>query len=257
MVLVEVEGLIFDIDNKHIIGSKTIENFLQYCNTGDNVQTQMVIPLNVSLNLWYEYLQFLDDNNDDSYQPTIGTLKVIDYVDNELQAKIWCELYCKQLRNEDWSLATFNNSVLTKIINQNTQFIPQHILPFDLLDTFESILYRVRQLSSTCLQQHYICHIVKTLFSFYITNKHYNITKIKNIIDIPHDNITDMINNKFILQTKIKIGGVETINSNAVLYPSTNYYYSTDFGEYKLNLLGETVFISPRIAVHYDSVTLY
>jgi len=257
MVSIQVEGLLFELETKDVIGSKTIENLLQYYNIDDSSQTRVDISLGVNLDVWYEYLDFLDYG-----QPTIGALKVIDYVDNTSQARTWCELYYRLLRRKHGLRNTDDTkdikNILTQTINDNTQFVPQYILPFNLLDTFESILPRVKELSSTSkhLQYNIIQHIINTLFSSYVVNTYNNIVTLKSINNILDGYMTKINSKRFILQTDT--GNPKAANDNIILYYDDVDYYSSGNPYYPLRLIGDnTEFISLRVAAYYGNIKVY
>jgi hypothetical protein len=169
MVPVEVQGEIFQLSDTDVEGSKTIENLLNY-----NSSINEPILINVNLNDWHAYLDFLNDN-----QADIGALKVIDYLDNLSQARLWCELTYillkKKYENQSKEVYTegaINKlilSILSDIIDRYTEFTIGEVLPFKLLSEFEDILQRIEEQGNKALSTNDIDHIVYTLYSTNIT----------------------------------------------------------------------------------------
>ena len=246
MVSVEVQGQMFDLETKDVIGSKTIENLIQYYTGG-------IVSVHIGVNLddWYEYVDFLDYSN-----PTFAALKVIDYLDNVLQARIWCVLKYRLLRKQygirDDNIVT--NTLIT-IINDNTQFIPEQVLPFDLLLDFDSILHRVKDINNNKLSVEHISHIVNTLYSPYIAGIYYNLIRLKSIGDMSVKYIDGIESLKFILQ--IDNDTFRVIDDEVILYQDDIGYYNSDYKSFSLHLLHDATFISPRIAAYYYGIKTY
>ena len=256
MIKIQIQGEIFELEPKDIIGSVTINNLLQYYTGEDgNSHGNITIPLGLSIETWYQYLDFLDYN-----QPTIGALRVIDYIDNVSQTKIWCLLYYKLLRKQYGS--NHNDTIkdtLIKIVSDNTQYIPYEVLPFNLLDTFETMLPRIKEMSTTTgnvLPHNNVKHIINTLFSPYIANIVNNINNIKHTLyDVTNGYVNKIISKRLILRSLT--GGHEVLNSEIILHYDDDDYYNFEHASYPLKLIGETAFISPRIAAHYQNINVY
>jgi len=269
MVLVDVpEGGLCEIANKNIVGSKTIENFLQCHNADPNT----AIPLSVNYKDWQQYLHFLDvinginSNNISDNNVKIGALVIIDYLDNLQQAIKRCKLYKDEIEHyvSHNSYDSHNHGVvkniLRSLINEYTQFIPNVVLSFDMLSDFEVIL--------GCINSNYVSkplpiegvfNIVSSLYSSDIVKTYHDtVRRFKSMHIISDEYVDNIITKKFILQKC----GFTSINNNSILYHGNNNYYDdSNYGTtmYKLVISGggSVQFISRRIATHYQDIITY
>jgi hypothetical protein len=247
-MLFNVSDEIFDVDDKDVIDSKTIENLLSYYDINSP------IFLNVHIDDWYQYLDFLD-----YHQPTLAALKVIDYLDNVQQARLWCELQYMVLRkHKDMKNIYDPNTfigILTQTINRYSEFIVDDVLPFKLLTTFEGILRRIKSMGNKELSFDHVRDIVNTLFSQHIAKLHYETHRFKSVPDIPLEFVDDIERNKFILQ--IDNDTYRAIDDDIILHDDDWRYYSKDYSSFKTRLMDDAAFISPRIAAYYSGIKIY
>ena len=256
MVLVVVQGEKFNLNIKDIEGSKTIENLLDYGGGGEhhqNVGVDIPIPITVNLGDWYKYLDFL--NHDEA---TIAALKVIDYLDNVDQARLWCNVGYTQLKQQNninkYIDANIDFNTIRQTINQYTEFIPEQVLPFELLVDFEDMLQRIKEWGNRPLPNYYIKHIVYTLYSVKIAGVYYNVSIVRLLEDITN-NYTSYFKNHLILQSydeQIKI-----LDDNIILRQGDYNYYDGQNSHYVIKLLGDAQLISPRVGQYYQDITTY
>jgi len=251
MVLVNVQGDVpFDISDKDVAGSKTIENVLQY-NNQYNINLHTPIPLGINLDDWYAYQDFLDND-----QPSFTSLKVIDYLDNVIQARNWCELKYKSLREQQreqlYSNFYFVN-ILTQMIDEYTEFTPKEVLPFELFTSFEWMLTRIKSIGDKELPFNYVNHIVNTLYSRRVASVYHEANG-RRIYDMTAGYIRYLENEGFILKS---VSGLTAINHNKVLHEYSSDYYYNNSDLYKVRLKTSAKFISSRIATYYSNINIY
>jgi len=234
MVLVNIpQAGVVEIADENIVGSKTIENFLQYASSNPNV----VIPLSVNYNDWQQYLQFLNivhGSNNGHNEVKIGALVIIDYLDNLQQAAKWCELYRSELQHNEIHNHNIIKSTMVYIINKYTQFIPNDVLPFDLLDDFNGILTRLnKDYNGKPVPINGTYNIVDTLYSPNIAKTYYDIIRSRSTHTMTNKYIDNVNNMKFILQEDI----FTAVNNDSVLYDNNNDYYNNNhYGMYVYKL---------------------
>jgi len=272
-----VEGgeIQYTLDDKHIQGSKTIENMLQCCNQYSNSsptqptqheqrtkqhtkQFQQSIHLGVDVQRWNKYLNFLHEG-----KLSFESLEVINYLDNVNQARTWFELnyklLCKQWdSNGNVIYPEVARLIMTNTCNKYTVFTPIDVLPFRLLDTFETMLTRITETQITHQdnklddkQSHYnkllsptmmtmnmnmnmnmteddTLHIVTTLYSEKIRDIYLDCNGFRSMSDILPETTSYFNNHKFILYCD-KSSSREPLvamNCSSVLHECNNNYYN-------------------------------
>ena len=120
------------------------------------------------------------------------------------------------------------------IINKYTQFIPNDVLPFDLLDDFNGILTRLnKDYNGKPVPINGTYNIVDTLYSPNIAKTYYDIIRSRSTHTMTNKYIDNVNNMKFILQEDI----FTAVNNDSVLYDNNNDYYNNNhYGMYVYKL---------------------
>jgi len=224
MVLIQVPGQDgpYYLSENDVEGSKTIEHLRQY-----NVSHGLHQPIDVLVPLvdWQQYIQFLHNGN-----PTIGTLKVIDYLDNLGQAKTWFwkryESSIKLYNDDDHNEGKTEDQIID-IIDNNTQFTWDELFPILSCCMKEDMS---QYLSVPYLPQFYIRHI---LWDEYY-DCYRNIDEFLKLSDVPEPLLQDL-SSQFIIKhvngqdvktkSKIHTSSEKTINKARHIEHYVAQYY--------------------------------
>jgi len=212
---------LFSLSQQDVVGSKTIENLVNY-----NYDVNEPIHIGVSIDKWLSYVDFLQTGN-----PTINALQVIDYLDNISQAKTW---YLNQYNAGD------DHQHIQMLISTHTNFLPLDTIPFVLTTNINQMLPYLDNL--TVIPQDYIFHIFDKLYPSDIGyNYSYTLFETNDMLPTVADSI---VKYSYILKS--------TITHN--LYVDDNIILSVP----NSCLNGpKPAFISPRIAEYYQNNKMY
>jgi hypothetical protein len=265
MVLTQVQNKIFNVQDKYITGSKTIENLLHDTKSPDINQP---IPIFVDLYDWGSYLDFLYHD-----QLTVGALKVIDYLDNLQQARHWCKLEYQFLRQQEEHRYHINDTrdaminfindtnvirnIMIKTINTYTEFIPDDVLPLEVLNNLETILLHFKNIGDKEVPLEDMRDIIYNLYSTRISLLYgYLVNDIKKLDIKTAKDAKFFAKHGFILESADHTNIV--INKNQTLsgHSNDNYYNSGDT-DMNINLMEDAQSISPRIAEYYENIRTY
>jgi len=178
-ILVPGQDEPYYLSERDVEGSKTIENLRHY-----NVNRGLYEPIDIIVPLadWDEYMQFLQHGT-----PSIGALKIIDYLDNLEQAKTW---FWNRYENDINNVYEPEGQILD-IIKRNTQFSIQELFP--LLST-KNIMDTIPYLNIPHLPQFYIKHVLDYNYDTYL-----EFNKFPTFSDIP-SSLSEQIYNYFIIK---------------------------------------------------------
>jgi len=246
----------FTLSDEAIAGSTTITNLLDYSRSA----AQQIIPVNVDLNDWYSYLDFLNAG-----QPTVEALKVIDYLDNVPQARQWCQLWRQQQQTaridpDEFVItrAVIQDEIdkeLITLINKQTEFETNQVIPFRSLQDFNDILARINSPVKEVLTAADAQHIVSTLFHDDIVTN-YNWVANHGITSLdPKQLHFLLVSNLFIIELEDAYHTVHKSDFSILDRPPIDYYTSHD--KYQLQLFNDVELISTRVALHYPKIRTY
>jgi len=158
---------------------------------------------------------------------TLGALFVIDYLENLQQARDW-------FYGEVTQGGASEDDIL-KIMNDNTGWIPQDTIPFELIT---KIGYMIPYLNIKSLPMSYINNILNRLFTNKQFHLYHEVIKHKDMRSIPHELLDEFKKYGFILYDPVD---------------KVEWYSDHDV----FNFVGDINGISPRIANYYPNKRIY
>ena len=259
MVWIEVKGDRFNLPESDIVGSRVIEDLLQYRELEDNE----AIVVKVEPRDWYKYVNFLLHDI-----PSFGALKVIDYLDNVEQARRWVVAEREELETNrhyllDYYLDAYGKrrsvrNKLVEIINQYTQFDPIELLPTDLLMGIDDIVSYIKSLGDQQISLEFAKYIVDELFSRRMNYVYSDDSHDNDINERTSKQLNESIIEKLIIKSPY-LANDYIADDNRVLSLVENPYYSdSKYGKsFELRIRGDAELITPRVAAYYDNITTY
>ena len=266
---------------KHIIGSKVIMDVL----TCSGV-TNEPIPIGVTDDSWFEYMSFLNDHTF-----SISALKVIDYLDNVEQARLWTKYYCGQIFKDKYkqrqqkqhneckqekekerkegkeeekvkftSYTKYEIQYLINIIMVNTGYDSAELLPVRYLTNFDMIVKRMIS-NQGMMSKGDVMYLVMYYNSKF--NDSYRFIEVTPILDnISQELLQVLITNKFILMSTD--GSVIHCRPDIILqqfipafrpYKMLSNRTAKDMtNSYRYTLTDGVSYISPRVAGYYSDI---
>jgi len=263
-----VAGLLFELADKDVIGSRTIGELLAF----PTVSALQPIPLEVDLNDWYEYLAYLSDKANKTGKAgksdkasktnkpdTFGSLRMIDYLDNVTQARQWCQRFWQQQKanliglNSDAVIEEDIGRQLKDILNTYTAFDIDHVAPLSFFHGFTDILARINSPQPDALSADDVKHIVMSLFSKKVIDNYQQIGG--RSLDILEPRLID-ISGRSLFIFMSSLGPYIHKVDNAILHDPPVDYFSSH-ADFMVHTRGQAAFISERVAQHYPDINLY